>query len=68
MPREYRVYLKDILDAIKKIKKYTGNITPEQFAEDDLIQDAAVRNLEIIGEAVKTSKFQNNTINYNAIR
>jgi len=53
MPREYKAYLKDILEAIRKIEKYTENISMEDFAKDELIQDGVVRNLEIIGEAVK---------------
>ncbi len=53
MPREYKAYLKDILGAIRKIEKYTENISMEDFAKDELIQDGVVRNLEIIGEAVK---------------
>lgn len=53
MPREYKAYLEDILEAIRKIEKYTENISMEDFAKDELIQDGVVRNLEIIGEAVK---------------
>ncbi|MCS4541746.1 MAG: DUF86 domain-containing protein [Euryarchaeota archaeon] len=53
MPREHRAYLKDILEAIRKIERYTENITFEQFVKDELIQDGVVRNLEIIGESVK---------------
>ena len=53
MPREYRVYLKDISEAIGSIETYTANLSFEKFAKDKLIQDAVVRNLEIIGEASK---------------
>ena len=53
MPREYKAYLKDILEAIRKIEKYTQNISLDDFVKDELIQDGVVRNLEIIGEAVK---------------
>ena len=53
MSREYRAYLKDILDSIKKIEKYTKGLFFDKFANDELIQDGVVRNLEIIGEAVK---------------
>ena len=51
--RDYRVYLSDILDAIRRIEQYTANITLEEFRLDDKTQDAVIRNLEIIGEAVK---------------
>ncbi|MHA1144493.1 MAG: HepT-like ribonuclease domain-containing protein [Candidatus Helarchaeota archaeon] len=53
MPRAYKTYLKDILEAIRKIKKYTNNISYDKFADNELIQDAVTRNLEIIGEAIK---------------
>jgi len=53
MPRDYRAYFRDILEAIRKIKRYTENINFEEFADNELIQDGVVRNLEIIGEAVK---------------
>ncbi len=53
MPREYKAYLKDILEAIRKIEKYTENLSFDDFDGDELIQDGVVRNLEIVGEAVK---------------
>ena len=53
MQRHYKAYLKDILENIGKIEKYTSGLSFDDFAENELIQDAVVRNLEIIGEAVK---------------
>lgn len=53
MPREFKAYLVDIDDAIRKIEKYTKNLSYEKFVADELILDGVVRNLEIIGEAVK---------------
>ena len=53
MPRDYKVYLKDILQAIKRIEDYTKGLSFEDFCKKQLIQDAVLRNLEIIGEAVK---------------
>ena len=52
-PRDYKVYLKDIIAAIASIERYTVGLTLEQFQIDEKTQDAVVRNLEIIGEAVK---------------
>ena len=54
MPREYKAYLRDILEAIDKIERYTENMNFEDFSDNELIQDGVIRNLEIIGEAVKT--------------
>jgi len=59
MPREYKAYLKDILKAIRKIENYTKNIPFDDFVVDELIQDGVVRNLEVIGEAVKNRLFGN---------
>lgn len=53
MPRDCKVYLKDILQAIKRIEEYTKGLSFEEFCKKQLIQDAVIRNLEIIGEVVK---------------
>ncbi len=53
MPRDYEVYLEDIRDAIDKVKRYTTGLSREDFENDDKTVDAVVRNLQIIGEAVK---------------
>lgn len=47
------VYLKHILDSSRKITKYLAGINEIKFTEDSLLQDAVIRQLEIIGEAVK---------------
>lgn len=51
--RDYRLYLDDIENAIKKIREYTDAISGEEFKNDGKTIDAVIRNLEIIGEAVK---------------
>ena len=53
MPRDYRVYLEDIRDAVQKIREYAGGMSQEEFSSDSKTIDAVVRNLEIIGEAAK---------------
>ena len=53
MPRDYRVYLDDILSAITKIRAYTHGFSFKEFSADSKTVDAVVRNLEIIGAAVK---------------
>jgi len=47
-----KLYLQHILECIMKIEEYTleGKHT---FYESTMIQDAVIRNLEIIGEATK---------------
>ncbi len=53
MPRDYKVYLEDILAAIDKIQEYTRRINQASFAADAKTFDAVIRNLEVIGEAAK---------------
>jgi uncharacterized protein with HEPN domain len=53
MPRDFRAYLEDVLDAAAKIRDYTAGMTLETFRKDPRTVDAVVRNLEIIGEATK---------------
>ena len=53
MPRDSRVYLEDILGAIARIRRYTTGLSKDAFAADDKTVDAVVRNLEVVGEAVK---------------
>lgn len=50
--KEDRLYLLDILEAIDKIDSYTAS-GRDEFLRSGLIQDAVVRNFEIIGEAAK---------------
>jgi uncharacterized protein with HEPN domain len=47
-----KLYLNHVLDAVAAIERYTAGGRAEFFA-DDMIQSAVVRQLEIIGEAVK---------------
>ena len=53
MPRDYKLYLEDILEAIQKIEIYTQNLEYSEFREDSLRVDAVLHNLMIISEAVK---------------
>jgi len=53
MPRDYKVFLEDILEAIGKIHHYTSGLSLRAFTADSKTFDAVIRNLEIIGEAVK---------------
>ena len=46
-------FLRDIEEAIHRIRAYTAGMTYEAFLDDTKTQDAAIRNLEIIGEAAK---------------
>jgi uncharacterized protein with HEPN domain len=44
-------YLAHILEAIKRIDRYTDDMGEVVFLENEMVQDAVIRNFEIIGEA-----------------
>ena len=48
-----REYLADIHEAIQRIETYTTALSYTQFLADEKTQDAVIRNIEILGEAVK---------------
>jgi len=50
--KDQRVYLAHILERIGQIQRYTKG-GRQIFLADSMIQDAVIRNLEVIGEAAK---------------
>ncbi len=44
-------YLLDIVIAARKLLRYTESLSWDEFRDTPLIQDAVVRNLQVIGEA-----------------
>lgn len=53
MQRDISLYLDDILESIEKIEDYTQGLNEENFSRNTQTQDAVLRRLAIIGEAVK---------------
>jgi uncharacterized protein with HEPN domain len=51
--RDLEVYLDDILESIQQIESYLEDVEEKEFYKDVQKQDAVLRRLEIIGEAVK---------------
>ena len=51
MPRDYKLYLDDILESCRKIRRFTEGMSFEEFQRDVKTQDAVIRNFEVIGEA-----------------
>ncbi|MBO8182727.1 MAG: DUF86 domain-containing protein [Archaeoglobus sp.] len=52
--RTPELFIQDMLEAIEKIERYISSIRDSQdFMEQDMVVDAVLRNLEIIGEAAK---------------
>ncbi len=50
--RDERLYLADMRDAVDRILRYTLGGRAAFFA-DPMVQDAVIRNLEVMGEAVR---------------
>ena len=46
-------YVDHMLNAIERIGRYTQGMTDSTFLADELVQDAVIRNLEIVGEAAR---------------
>jgi uncharacterized protein with HEPN domain len=44
-------YLEHIFVAIGRFRRYTQGITESDFLENEQLQDAVLRNIEIVGEA-----------------
>ena len=53
LKRDFKLFLFDILASIDAIEEYFNKINKKEFFESQLLQDAVVRRLEIIGEASK---------------
>jgi len=51
--RDVRLFLEDMLLSCQKIQRYIGTKTYKEFISDEILIDGVIRNLEIIGEAVK---------------
>ena len=51
--RDLSLFLKDIHTSSKKIISYTKNMPLKELLKDDKTYDAVMRNLQIIGEAIK---------------
>jgi uncharacterized protein with HEPN domain len=51
--RNWPFYLEDVVESARKIGRYTEGLTFDRFRSQDMVIDAVVRNLEIIGEAAK---------------
>jgi len=48
------VYLRHILDAIRRIEQYLGDVSYDHFMQNSLLQDGVIRQITIIGEAARS--------------
>lgn len=53
MNKDPQIFLKHILESIEWIEKDTEGMSKEDFLKNVPIQDAVVRRIEIIGEAIR---------------
>ena len=53
MSRSWELFLQDMLEAARKIIRYTGSRQVEDFVADEMAYDATLRNLEVLGEAAQ---------------
>jgi uncharacterized protein with HEPN domain len=47
------VFLRHILDPVEKVSRYLVDVDEETFLGDTLIQDGVIRQIQIMGEAVR---------------
>ena len=50
-PRQWRLFVADIVDAVEAIDSYAAGLTQPEFFADRLRLDAVIKNLAVIGEA-----------------
>ncbi|WP_298439717.1 DUF86 domain-containing protein [Geobacter sp.] len=53
MIRDDSVYLAHIIDALRQIVEYTQGMDYERFRAARMVQDAVIRQFEVVGEATK---------------
>jgi uncharacterized protein with HEPN domain len=52
--RSWELFLRDMLEAARKVIRFTADRQVEAFIGDEMAYDATLRNLEILGEAAKS--------------
>lgn len=53
MSRDWLLYLDDLIDSAEKVQRFLKNRGFDGFASDEILFDAVLFNLQVIGEAVK---------------
>ncbi len=51
--RNIKLYIDDVKEAVAKIEEYSKGLSFDKFKKNDLVIDAIVRNLGVLGEAAK---------------
>ena len=53
MKRDYNLFLRDIILAMRSIEEFLGDMDLDELSVDDKTSSAIIRKFEIIGEATK---------------
>lgn len=53
MKKDPRIFIEHVLECIEKIEEYVKDATKDDFFRSTQLQDAVIRRIEIIGEAIK---------------
>ena len=53
MKRNYKLFIKDIILAMKSIEEFVEGLSLDEVKEDDKTSSAVIRKFEIIGEATR---------------
>jgi len=53
MKKDPKIFIEHILESVERIEEYTKELTKKDFLRSKEKQDAIIRRIEIIGEAVK---------------
>ena len=51
--RHDRLYLYDIIECCDRVAEYINGVREEDYQVNPMLRDALVRNIEVVGEAVK---------------
>ena len=51
--KDDRLYLIHIKECIERIESYLGNADRQEFFDSTLLQDAAIRNLQVLAESTQ---------------
>lgn len=51
MKKRYLLFLNDIIESMNRIDIYTKGVDYDSFCNNQMLIDAVIRNLEVIGEA-----------------
>ena len=51
--RSYRLFIEDIVESMNRIEQYLSGMSHQDFLSNQMVIDAVIRNIEIIGEAAR---------------